>query len=1521
MWEYDQYGYLKYEKAVGGLLTSLIQKWKEKKCCHDVTIVVFSRMIYDNSTIDDFPAEVRKSVRENHRGELYIDFYKCVQQGLIEDENLIQELYKIIHNYDEIVQIEGCPRGRNTTAASGNFLEAINFSLNMFEKHQVDRNFDRCGQLIVCITPGVGVFEVDRNLQVLTCQRMLDNGIGKDLICLGQQPLHAVPLFILNNLHSNYRKTSNQFEKSKVFESPNWINHSFYTVNPYPDKGTTNINYIPRINIPMETKKEKCKSNGQFITQFSETALRQHSEILPAINTSSYKTLDYNVFGGLKPDNLWLKYQKSLKNSQIIKSEIVDESIAAKISCTKNNSKKFCSLERPRNSKISNTMTSPTSLTTLPVKIPHSVSVVHLSQSFTSNKFIVPRNSNSSNSDSNKRLVGSANALLTSSPVIEGETQYQMTSSATMRLLSLRGGGRTKSMYQGSSNKIRSRQLFNPFNPSNMDTPKNSNRRRWGHTYPKGSNGQAIVLHHQDKKKKKKKENKYGSLTRGGSSLKRLTSKTHRLSESTTDEELKESPYSYKYNSFKKSFAKNRKPGSKPSSFNARASSLQLSSSHGSRSTVVSCRSTNSVCEKSEEKLLEVIGKSNGSSTDVSANRPKQQPREGMLWAWGLSGDLQWTPDIDTGLDWKSLQTPASLPITTDHDPNTNLFDQVHHYSRISEDISSDVRSVKELLLEFVNQRLCQGFQIVKDPEIIMSKKKRNHKESFSSTSTIVSPGSNSAKSHPTDHEYFWKTSDKDVQFPDAFKMTHERSLCHELWYDKTKECVQVVIYRQSKNKVKETDNTQAFHLTYTYMMWPKLRDRYQADQCNFKYEKLNEHYWNRHDCYITDSIDNQEIEKDLKFWQSRFVVIPSPQNKLKLVKPKESGITFLQRFDVFNDKPTFDGSEIGYNELLENFIKYLHDMNDIRQPSSRNKTVLRKTWTQKSMLNLHIGSNQPTSRSYMTSPLLHNTSPSSSTDNHHKPATRCHSSTPSNKNQVTLSLFSPSGGDVNKSLADGSIKQPVPIRSRHHTAGAAVQPAIGIETGGKNLLLQQTGLMSSNIELRSANDENSHNAALAAMQNDITGLKFLPSNKDLPNKSFLAIDAVNWAIDRFDGIKSVNQACEYFEEMRIKNLIIHVSGEKTREFKNGYILFSIQELTSTINELEDPSNHQYDRPKVFCEKEWVEVEFKTDDRNITSRSENVSSFKTNKSFMRIKNKLQERPIKNPQVIKCINLRLNNRSKTHRKEWCQIKHNVAIGQPNVDRTSFNQSQDDILFTFELQWMVATAMYLKNLLANWSRSAIRHNLYLVPVPKNPFPPHSHNFDPIRAPRFVPVNLDIILANHPELQQEKKPLSVELNLVLIEIIEKILFRFGFLKFELPSSSDFQDCYSTHCGDKVSPNKNLSTRDYIHFTGQLLAGIPVRNNREVYRHSIGANLENESPEYENCTENKTRLGENFAGVYWTHNYMQTKNWTSQCPQLEECPWKLVTEDFVRFCEGKDSRLEDFVANLVRSRNFFKV
>lgn len=46
----------------------------------------------------------------------------------------------------------------------------------VFDKHYINRNFDRTGQMSVVITPGVGVFEVDRLLMILTKQRMIDNG-------------------------------------------------------------------------------------------------------------------------------------------------------------------------------------------------------------------------------------------------------------------------------------------------------------------------------------------------------------------------------------------------------------------------------------------------------------------------------------------------------------------------------------------------------------------------------------------------------------------------------------------------------------------------------------------------------------------------------------------------------------------------------------------------------------------------------------------------------------------------------------------------------------------------------------------------------------------------------------------------------------------------------------------------------------------------------------------------------------------------------------------------------------------------------------------------------------------------------------------------------------------------------------------------------------------------------------------------------------------------------------------------
>ena len=52
------------------------------------------------------------------------------------------------------------------------------------------------------ITPGNGVFQVNKNFARMTKKRMMD-GIGCDVICLKRAPLHATPVK-LNFSHQNF---------------------------------------------------------------------------------------------------------------------------------------------------------------------------------------------------------------------------------------------------------------------------------------------------------------------------------------------------------------------------------------------------------------------------------------------------------------------------------------------------------------------------------------------------------------------------------------------------------------------------------------------------------------------------------------------------------------------------------------------------------------------------------------------------------------------------------------------------------------------------------------------------------------------------------------------------------------------------------------------------------------------------------------------------------------------------------------------------------------------------------------------------------------------------------------------------------------------------------------------------------------------------------------------------------------------------------------------------------------------
>lgn len=49
-----------------------------------------------------------------------------------------------------------------------------------------------------------------------------------------------------------------------------------------------------------------------------------------------------------------------------------------------------------------------------------------------------------------------------------------------------------------------------------------------------------------------------------------------------------------------------------------------------------------------------------------------------MVWAWGSTGEEKWNPDMEIGMDWKSLVRSGLLPITTDFFPDARSLNDYH---------------------------------------------------------------------------------------------------------------------------------------------------------------------------------------------------------------------------------------------------------------------------------------------------------------------------------------------------------------------------------------------------------------------------------------------------------------------------------------------------------------------------------------------------------------------------------------------------------------------------------------------------------------------------------------------------------------------------------------------------------------------------------------------------------------------------------------------------------------------------
>ncbi|KAG6819778.1 hypothetical protein H0H93_008744 [Arthromyces matolae] len=211
LWEFAGDGERYYEKIVHSFLPSLFQKWREAGTNHTVTIVLISRVFYEESEI----TYAAGPLRQDDYGKWYKDFFKVITDLEVINEwkpTLVslkdsfwdfQRDILLTHHYHQSTLDESSsgpfPQvrliGRISYAHDGPVLEAINLALNPTETHYIDRSLSLTGTTTIILSPGTGYFKVSKDLLRLTTTRLLDQGFVVQFVSLAKPPLHQSPVF------------------------------------------------------------------------------------------------------------------------------------------------------------------------------------------------------------------------------------------------------------------------------------------------------------------------------------------------------------------------------------------------------------------------------------------------------------------------------------------------------------------------------------------------------------------------------------------------------------------------------------------------------------------------------------------------------------------------------------------------------------------------------------------------------------------------------------------------------------------------------------------------------------------------------------------------------------------------------------------------------------------------------------------------------------------------------------------------------------------------------------------------------------------------------------------------------------------------------------------------------------------------------------------------------------------------------------------------------------------------------
>lgn len=459
-----------------------------------------------------------------------------------------------------------------------------------------------------------------------------------------------------------------------------------------------------------------------------------------------------------------------------------------------------------------------------------------------------------------------------------------------------------------------------------------------------------------------------------------------------------------------------------------------------------------------------------------------------IMYAWGATGEQEWTPTITTGVDWKSLVVPACLPITTDFFPDQRSLHNdyvVTSYSLLPEDQGAelltrvcyrggeDLRnhipfSVQQVLEELTCQRLQQGFQLIISPDL------RN--------------GLNLGNS--------------------SYTLSIGR-IFHKLSID-----------GGSKIDVKQYKPRHPYptiKIQYSYRFRAPDNQTYGVSWVDFVSEKLENYNWNYLDNYIClRGEEEYELRDELKFWRFRILLLPNICQSItqRITAMNADGQPELRCLGAYRESTHQDRMR-----LFEGFLKFIEIISKIKRTQSQRVPIVKPSG-RSGVVGLRQGPTSPNPDSRMRNP------------------------------SGTVFKTSPRPPDA----IDGGIVSSMALESRGTSASQM-----------KRIPLPSL----KEVKMKMMNE---------------SSINFMMDQKGLPPFSFIAAEAIFWAIETFKEIENESMAVKLFQKMVQEDLLAHCSGDIKFPFVCGFYLYFIVDPKSK-------SKIPVEVDLEMFQKDWIELE------------------------------------------------------------------------------------------------------------------------------------------------------------------------------------------------------------------------------------------------------------------------------------------------------------------------------------------